>query len=680
MKSTGFLFLSLPFWGSLFAGELHVAVGGNDANPGTAEKPFATLERARNEIRALRKAGASPEGGGIIVSLHAGRYELATPLTLGAEDAGTKSSPTLYRAWPGDEVQLSGGKQIANWQIVSDPTELVRLDPAAHGQVYRADLRALGVTEFGQMGGGFGLREGPGLELFFQGKPMTISRFPNEGFIAITGVEGTTEVKWGNRSGVAEGVFTCESDRLGRWTQEKDARVLGYWFHDWAEQRQRIESIDVTARRITLAKPYHHYGYRAGQWFYAFNLLCEIDQPGEWCLDRQAGVLYFWPPSPIASGNAVVSILENLIVMNDAAHVAIRGLDLEHVRGTAVVIEGALENQIAGCTVRNVGGWAVNLKGEKSSVSGCEIDATGDGGISLGGGDRSTLTPAGLLAENNHIHHWSRWNRMNRQGIALSGVGNRAAHNLLHDAPHTAIYFHGNDHLIEFNEIHHVCSESNDAGAIYAGRDWTMRGTVIRHNYLHHLSGFEGRGCIGIYLDDLFSGTLISGNVFYEVPRAAYIGGGRDNRIEFNLFVDCDPAVHVDSRGLGWAHRWPTEWIAEIREKRTLSGVRYDQPPFSERYPDLPRLLERDPAAPFGSVIAHNLRVGGTWSGVDKKAEPYVTFTDNIQDLDPGFVDAAKANFQLREDFPAYRRGFKPIPTGEIGLRREGRASTDSGK
>ena len=115
---------------------------------------------------------------------------------------------------------------------------------------------------------------------------------------------------------------------------------------------------------------------------------------------------------------------------------------------------------------------------------------------------------------------------MYKAGIALHGVGLRAANNLIHDAPHMAIQFWGNDHVIELNEIHHVCPESNDAGAIYAGRDWTMRGTVICHNYLHHITGFRGKGCVGVYLDDMFCGTRIEGNVFHEVTRAAFIGAG----------------------------------------------------------------------------------------------------------------------------------------------------------
>ncbi|MFA6545299.1 MAG: right-handed parallel beta-helix repeat-containing protein, partial [Limisphaerales bacterium] len=324
-----------------------------------------------------------------------------------------------------------------------------------------------------------------------------------------------------------------------------------------------------------------------------------------------------------------------------------------------------------GCTLRNIGGWAVSVSGANSGVTGCDIYATGDGGISLNGGDRKTLAPAGLGAENNHIHHWSRWNRMYRPAITVTGVGNRVAHNLLENSPHTAIGFGGNDHVIEFNEIHSVCHESNDAGAIYAGRDWTMRGTVIRYNFLHHISGFEGRGCVGVYLDDMYSGTSIHGNVFHDVTRAAFVGGGHDNLIENNIFTDCKPAVHVDARALGWAHETSDNWLKEQRDKGTLSGIRYDQPPYSERYPKLPHIIQQDSAAPTGTIIARNICQGGKWDEVEKKAQPFVTFQDNLLNADPHFLDAANGNFQLRDDSPAYALGFKRIPIEKIGLYKD---------
>ncbi len=169
----------------------------------------------------------------------------------------------------------------------------------------------------------------------------------------------------------------------------------------------------------------------------------------------------------------------------------------------------------------------------------------GAGGISLNGGNRNTLAAAGHAAVNNHICQYAYWERVYRPGIELTGVGNRAAHNLIHNAPHMGMGFSGNDHVIEFNEIHSVLLETRDAGVIYTGRNWTMRGNVLRHNFLHHVpKGWR----MGIYLDDSFSSASIIGNVFYRVPAAAFIGGGRDNRVENNIFVDCEPAVHVDAR------------------------------------------------------------------------------------------------------------------------------------
>jgi hypothetical protein len=357
--------------------------------------------------------------------------------------------------------------------------------------------------------------------------------------------------------------------------------------------------------------------------------------------------------------------------------VMLRGFTLEAARGTAVTISGGTHTEVIGCTIRNVGGWAVIVRGgTHNGAVGCDIYQTGCGGISLNGGDRTTLTPAGHYAENNHIHHYSRWTRVYQPGIQLSGVGNRAAHNLIHDAPHMAMGFGGNDHVIEFNEIHSVCYESNDAGAIYTGRDWTMRGTVIRYNYLHDISGFESRGCVGVYLDDMFCGTRIYGNVFYKVTMAAFIGGGRDCQIENNIFVDCKPAIHVDARALGWAHGHSDMWIKEGREKGTLSGIAYNKPPYSERYPELVKILDEDPAAPRGNVIDHNVCWQGTWDNVEAKARPLITFKDNLVNVDPHFVDAKNLNFQLRDDSPAYALGFKRIPIDKIGLVKDDRRAS----
>lgn len=660
------------------APEGHDAWSGQLAMPSATKTdgPFATLARARDAVRKLKAAGPLPAGG-VTVEVAGGVYEFTEPLALDAQDAGTAETPIVYRVRPGAMVRLSGGRAVTGWQPVSDPAVLARLEPAARGQVFQADLRALGITDFGQMAGGFGQSGGPGLEFFFDDQPMALARWPNDGFIKVTAVLGPTPVDVRGTKGCQEGIFEYDGDRPRRWVGEKDAWVLGYWFWDWAEQRHKVAALDPEKRVITVAKPYHGYGYRKGQWFYGFNLLAELDAPGEWYLDRETGVLYFWPPAPIAERRAVVSLAASLLTLKDTSHVTFRGFTFEAARGTAVTITGGTRNALVGCTLRNLGSWAVRVAGGTGHrIAGCDISATGDGGLNLDGGDRKTLTPAGHVAENNYLHHWSRWNRMYRPAIMLTGVGQRAAHNLIAHSPHTAIGFGGNEHAIEFNEIHDVCTESNDAGAIYAGRDWTMRGTVIRHNYLHHIQGFENRGCVGVYLDDMYCGTGITGNVFYQVTRAAFIGGGRDNRIENNIFVDCQPAVHVDARALGWASGSAVAWIQEGKAQGTLSGTRFREPPYGTRYPPLTTILDEDPAAPRGNVIARNVCAGGRWDEIEGKARPLLTMQDNLLDQDPRFVDAAARNFQLRDDSPAFQLGFQRIPLEKIGpYRSEDRAS-----
>ncbi|MBN1344073.1 MAG: right-handed parallel beta-helix repeat-containing protein [Phycisphaerae bacterium] len=713
-----------------YAGErvvLHVASFGNDGWSGKSEKPnaeksdgpFETIGRARDAIRRMKRDGGLPREG-VVVEILGGRYELAEPIELTAEDSGTAESPIVYRGRAGEVVRLSGGRIVAGWRAVTEAAILGRLDPAARGQVLQADLRWMGITEYGDLGVDVGAdlqslvagADGQGeytmgsvapkpgverperLEVFFNDEPMRISRGPNDGHLTIETALGATERNVRGHKSRVEGVFRYKGDYPRRWVGEKDAYVCGSWCRDWAEQRHRIASLDVDKRVISVCRPYHRYGYHKGQWFYGFNILAELDRPGEWYVDRETGTLYFWPPARIEGAKVEVSMSPGLVRMKGTSHVTIRGLTFEATRGTAVAIENGEHCRVIGCTLRNLGMHAVTVVGGKDNgVIGCDMYGMGGGGVYLIGGDRKTLTPAGHHAENNRIHHYARWDRMYRPGVVFTGVGQRISHNLIHDAPHAALIFGGNDHLVELNEIHHVCCESNDCGAIYAGRDWTIRGHVIRYNYLHHLQGRAGRRCKGIYLDDLFSSATVWGNVFYQATYAVFLGGGRDNIIENNVFVDCPQALHIDARALGWCGPHADGRIKEAREKGTIRGIRYGEPPYSTRYPKLVRLLEEDPKSPVGNVVRRNIFWAGAgealrrdaqgagprdtwWEHIEAKIRPLVKLEDNLINEDPKFVDEKAGDFQLRADSPAWGLGFQRIPIEKIGLYRDERRAS----
>jgi hypothetical protein len=535
------------------------------------------------------------------------------------------------------------------------------------------------------------------LEMFFNDEPMVLSQGPEEGHIKIAEPLGETIRDVRGHISCIEGIFRYEGDYPRRWKDENDAWVVGCWSHDWAEQRHKLASLDVEERIISVNPPYHPWGYSKGQWFRGFNILAELDQPGEWYLDREAGVLYFWPPAPFDGAKVEVSMSPGLVTMAGTAHVTLEGLLFEATRGTAIAMTECEQCRVIGCTMRNLGVHAVTvLRGKANGVIGCDMYGMGGGGIYLFGGDRKTLTPGMHFAENNHIHHYGRWYRMYRPAILFSGVGLRASHNLIHDAPHAAILFGGNEHLIEFNEIHHVCCDSNDCGAIYAGRDWTIRGNVIRHNYLHQIQGREGRGCRGVYLDDLFCGALVEGNVFYQTTWAVFLGGGRDNIVQNNVFVDCPKALQIDGRALGWCGPHADKRIKEATEEGTIRGIRFMEPPYSTRYPELLTLLEDNPKSPLGNVVRRNIFWPGDgqdlrrarngkepteawWDDIENKIRHLVILEDNLINTDPRFMDAISGNFQLREDSPAWKLGFQRIPFEEIGLCLDKRRASASG-
>ncbi|MCL5097624.1 MAG: alpha-L-fucosidase, partial [Candidatus Omnitrophica bacterium] len=587
----------------------------------------------------------------------------------------SKRGQIEYAARKGEEVRIVGGRTVTGWKPVTDPAVLERLDPAARKQVFQADLKALGITDLEGIGHAGTYQSDPGLELFFADKPMTLARYPNQGYMKIAGVLDTNGVAASDRASSPDGRFVCDDPRTARWMKEKGVWLHGFWVWDWADERIPLGKIDPAAHTIGFApRPGRSYEVRKGQWFYAENVLPELDSPGEWYLDRDTSILYFWPTASLDSGKTVVSRVRDLFQFNNASNITLRGFVIEAGRGNAVVVKGGSNARVAACTIRNMGNWAVKVYGgTRHGVVGCDIYQTGQGGIHLEGGDRKTLTPAGHYANNNHIHHTALWDPVYQQAIALFGVGNYATHNLIDHVPHVAIGFSGNDQTIEYNEIHDAVFQSNDAGAIYTSppdETWSMRGHKIRFNYLHDIHGFEGRGCNGVYLDDCFSSADISDNIFYRVATAILIGGGRDNIMTNNMFIDCGRAFSIDARGLGWAKGVGTF------ATRELIDLHYQQPPWSVKYPEILHILEDEPLAPKGNVMARNISWGGKWGWTEPKAVPYVKFEDNLVDMDPLFAGKPPADFRLKEASPAWKLGFRPIPFDQIGLyKSDNRAS-----
>jgi hypothetical protein len=691
------------------ATEYYVSTTGSDTSTGTRAHPFATLERARDEIRRLKQNARMPQDG-IIVWLRGGDYFRTNAFQLTAADSGTTNAPVVWRAYKEETVRLLGGQKLSGFELITDPAVLARLPEAARGHVQQVNLKALGVTDFGQMHSrGFARPlTSAHCELFYGGRPMTLARWPNEGeweHIAGYPESGATKDEHGGQLGKLADGFTYASDRPRGWKDTGNLWVHGYWAWDWANSYERVESLDLEHRVIKTAAPHGLYGFRKGQRFYFLNVLEELDQPGEWFLDSKAGLLYFWPPAATDSGvqssmlnvprskfassspEILLSLLsEPLLKLTEVSHVHFRHLVLEGTRSSAVQIHGGTNDLVAGCLIRNIGNYGVTIDGGTGhGVLGCDIFDTGDGGVSLNGGDRQTLRPGGHFVENCHFARQGRWSKCYVPAVLIGGVGQRAAHNLIHDHPHCAILFNGNDHLIEFNEIHHIALETGDVGAIYTGRDYTFRGNRIRYNFIHETGGV-GMGSMGAYMDDCVSGTELFGNVFYKVQRAAFLGGGRDHQVVNNLFVDCNYAVELDGRGLDASPVWHDMVDKTMRQRLQEVPLAL----YRERYPALKTLdayygPPDGPAIagaafkgvpPENNVVARNICVGKWLKEYWHAAPGTLRLENNLPDAAASFVHTptnpvCAKDFALRPDSPAWKLGFQEIPLDRIGLYQD---------
>lgn len=519
------------------AEDFFVAPKGNDQWSGTlaevnsagSDGPFASLEKARDTLRAKRQAGWK---GSATIQLRGGSYLLPRTFQLEKQDSGTKDAPVVYRAFENERPVLIGGKAVSTWT----PHE---------GQILKADLAAQGMA-----GATFH-------QIVFRGQRQVLARRPNFDPKNPYGggwayADGKPVPMYEDIPGEDRRTLSFKPADIGSWSNPTEGEVFVFPRYNWWNNIARIAGMDVANRKLKLADDCS-YAIRPGDRYYVQNIREELDAPGEWYLDGKTSTLYFWPPEPISGEPVFVPLCRTIMDFGAGTEqIQVRGLTFECCEGTAIQLRDARECLIAACTIRNVGdynGSGVSIDGgSRDGVQGCDIYQTGSHGISLSGGDRKTLTGAEHYADNNYIHHVGVFYKQG-VGIALSGVGNRASHNLIHDGPRMGIMFSGNNLRIEYNHIRHVNLETEDTGAVYTGgRDWiSSRGTVILGNYFHDILGYGRDGdrwvsphfAWGIYLDDNTGGVDVIGNIVVRCPRAGlHLHNGRDNRIENNVFVE----------------------------------------------------------------------------------------------------------------------------------------------
>ena len=653
------------------AKDVYVSKTGNDSNSGTKEEPLGTVEKA---VDAIREAGPGT------IWIGPGEYCLERGIAFGAGDAGTAEQPLVIRGIEPGKTRLSGSRAVKDFRPISAEEAKPLISEEAKQHVLVADLKSQGFPALGALPDQH--RAHGREELIFDDRPMQSARWPNEDFAVFTEVVDAGASKpthWVQRDVYRPGSFRFPGDRAKLWDFQRGVWLHGFWCYDWCDEALKAGTYDPTTGELRLAVK-HAYGI-GSPWqkdskrrFYALHVFEELDRPGEYYLDRRNNRLYFWPPGDVTSKAVRLTLCPKpLVLADDVSHFVVRDLTIENGRDLGVYLKNCRHGRVENCLVRNTGRGGISVSGTDVTVVRCEVTQTASFGIAVNGGDRKTLTPGESSVLGCQIHHVGRLDWMRGRGITLGGCGNRAANNLIHHGSTGAVSYGGNEHLLELNEIHDVCIHYSDVGVFYTGRDWSSRGNVVRWNYIHDIANNDGSGSSAIYLDDCDSGDTVVGNiVFGGVRRGVLLGGGRDNTIRGNIFIDLPIGIHVDARGpRGITLDKPGSWNLLAKCER----VGYLSPLWRERYPRLTKVMDENPLMPLGNSIQNNILAGCEKPFAISKGieEEWLGRENNPQWSMEGlpFLPAEGATKKLDlSKLPSLWQkvaGFEPIPIEKIG-------------
>ncbi|MEN8228925.1 MAG: family 20 glycosylhydrolase [Bacteroidota bacterium] len=666
--------LLTAFYMNLYGQEIsiHVSPHGDDGNEGTTERPVATIEKAQYLIREAKNQHEPEEPVSII--LHEGVFRLKKGIVLNEEDSGTEKAPLVISSHEGDNVTISGAIPIESYEQLSKGHPLYKKDPVTGSKIIEIDLQKAGLSLFKQMRlSGFSGNEVPKSytlkELHFKGKPMPLSRWPNKGFSEFTDIISDS-------SETVERIGIVYKDQhISTWNNEPNILLHGYWKYLWADAYEQVSQIDTASKVIWLSPPYNHYNFQKNHPFAAFNVIAEIDQPGEWAYDYQKRKIYFYPPDDITPGSLELSICEDpLLVLKNTQWVTFKDICFEMGAGEGIQISNSSNINIDNCEVHACAREGITMNGgTNNTISSCEIYDTGRGAITVSGGNRETLEKSGFHIDNCHIHNLSRIDRTYTPGIWVDGVGTRITHCEVHDVPSSAMRINGNDHTIEYNEMYQVVTESDDQGAIDMWGDPTYRGNVFRYNYIHDVGPYGEDevnahcGRAGIRFDDAISGNLIYANIFRNCSGGLFgaiqIHGGKENLIRNNLIYQCSAGISFSP----WNdERWRN--FMKMMNDRGLGLLDFferNKELYISRYPELGSLNED---------INKNTVERNVFLECDETTlrKPEATTLNNnlVIDVNPGLKDIEKNNYSLKninQDLKKIK--FEPIPFEKIGLK-----------
>lgn len=449
--------------------DFYVSTKGNDLwsgklpepNATQTDGPFASIGRAKNEVRFIKKDLYR----NIFILIRGGEYKLSETEIFSPLDSHYDSFQIVYKAYPNENPVFSSDAVINGWQLAKSVTNL----PAkAKGKVFVAKMpeMPIGKERF--------------YTLYDNGKLLMRAR--SNGFEptkVLTGGDGGG-VDWKGMINADRNSLWFPNGMLKSWSNLNDIEIFVQPNVGYVTNYLALSSVDEQSGVATTKIPATYPMGKIDKHLHAMNggscrvenAIDYLDSPGEWVVNTKEKLVYYWPENG-TPGNVTFPKLTNYILVDghesggivrniafkdltftraEREVISPKDIGLQHEwdmwnKSNAMVQFRDVEYcELSNCRLTNSGsaGVRLDLHAQSNLIKNNLIDYVGGTGILLcgyGPGKLNVNKSNRIL--NNQIHHCGEF-YFQSNGIMLSQSGeNIIQNNKLHHLPYDAIVLSG---------------------------------------------------------------------------------------------------------------------------------------------------------------------------------------------------------------------------------------------
>ncbi|MGJ8643195.1 MAG: right-handed parallel beta-helix repeat-containing protein [Luteolibacter sp.] len=656
----------------IFALDLHVSPSGDDANPGSAEKPLASLHKAQELLRSSDKRSKEP----VSIILGEGIHYLGKPLILEAADSGSKNAPVTFKAADGKTAVISGGADLGklDWKPYRDGILMANVPDGTEIDI-----------------------------LYVNDETMPMARYPNF----------DPEAQYFN--GIASDAFSKE--KAADWANPAGGFMHAMHKAKWGGMHYRITGKDKDGELT------HEGGWQNNRPSpphpdirFVENIFEELDAPREWFLNTETNTLYFFPPKDLNVDKALFQTarLENLVELrgseeSPAKFINFSGITFSHAartfmqnkekllrtdwtvnRSAALFINGAEDCTIEKCHIREVGGNAifVNHYNQRITIRSCHIEQAGGNGIAIIGdqgavrdglvgygsrtsfkkvdktpGPKTNNFPSDCLVEDCLIRDIGRVEKQTA-GVEID-IASRITvrHSTIHDVPRAGINIGAGNfggHIIDFCDVFDTVMETGDHGSFNSwGRDRFWKLSDVENDEIG-AGKYEDLPLLDVIEPITISNSrwrcdhgwdidLDDGSSNYVIFNNLCLNGGIKNREGFHRTVENNILVNNSLH----AHVWYKHSKDIFRRNIVFDSYR-------------PALMPEKDA--WGKEFDYNIFASKEKTGSALPLAGQSKRDEHSIYVDPKFLDPEKGDYRVADDSPVLKLGFKNFPMDQFGV------------